>query len=118
MLELLYYILVGSFLAHELDAVRRHEWRILPLTSFLPDRTGAQVFIWAHIPLMALLLWGGDGNSANGVRLGIAVFAIVHVGLHVLFRRHPDNEFNTAASWALILLTGLLGLLYLIAALG
>ncbi|WP_299350211.1 DUF6713 family protein [uncultured Shimia sp.] len=118
MSDVLYYALVGAFLAHELDAVRRHEWRILPLTSFLPDPVGAQVFIWAHVPLITLILWGGDGSSVNSVRLGLAGFSILHVGLHVLFRRHPDNEFNTVASWGLILLTGGLGCAYLVAALG
>ena len=111
--DLIYYTLVGAFFTHELDAVKRHEWRVLPVLRLLPERTGEQVFIWAHVPLFALLLWGGDGDPASVTRVGLAVFAIVHVGLHIIFRRHPAYEFNNASSWGLILLTGLLGTLYL-----
>lgn len=105
--------MIGAFFTHELDAVKRHEWRILPLMRALPERLGEQVFIWCHVPLFALLLWGGEGDSGVATRVGLAVFAIVHVGLHILFRRHPAYEFNNPSSWGLILLTGLLGGIYL-----
>ncbi|WP_324133229.1 DUF6713 family protein [Bosea sp. (in: a-proteobacteria)] len=113
MLDLLYFAMLGAFFTHELDAVKRHEWRVLPLTSFLPDRIGEQTFIWLHLPLFALLLWGGYGDPANATRMGLSAFAIVHVGLHILYRRHPANEFNNVSSWSLIVLTGLLGAAYL-----
>lgn len=113
MIDLLYYAMVGAFFTHELDAVKRHEWRVLPLTNFLPERVGEQVFIWMHVPLFALLLWGGDGDPTNATRIGLAAFAVVHVGLHVVYRRHPANEFNNVSSWAIILLTGILGAGYL-----
>ena len=113
MLDLLYYAMVGTFFTHELDAVKRHEWRILPLTSFLPERVGEQTFIWLHVPLFALLLWGGDGDPTSVTRVGLSAFAVVHVLLHVLFRRHPACEFGNFSSWALIILTGVLGAAYL-----
>lgn len=105
MKEAVYASLLAAFLAHELDAVRRHEWRILPLLSRLPEAWGAGAFAWGHIPLLFALFWW-DGP---GVQAGIAAFAVVHVGLHLLLQRHPANEFGNASSWALILLTGLLG---------
>ena len=114
-MDLLYYAMVGAFFTHELDAVKRHEWRVLPATSFLPERIGEQVFIWLHVPLFALLLWGGDDDVASATRLGLSAFAIMHVGLHILFRRHPAYEFNNLSSWALIVLTGILGAAYLAA---
>jgi len=112
--DIIYYAMVGAFFSHELDAVKRHEWRVLPITSFLPERIGEQLFIWMHVPLFALLLWAGDGAPESMTRIGLAAFAIVHVGLHYLFRRHPDYEFNNPSSWALIILTGLLGAAYLV----
>lgn len=114
MIDLLYYAMVGAFFTHELDAVKRHEWRVLPLTRFLPERIGEQTFIWMHIPLFALLLHGGDGDAESATRLGLSVFAIVHVGLHVLVRRHQAYEFDSPGSWALIILTGVLGAIYLL----
>ena len=113
MQDILYYSMVGAFFTHELDAVKRHEWRVLPLLRSLPERAAEQAFIWMHVPLFAVLLWGGDGNPSNPTRIGLATFAIVHVGLHFLFRKHPAYEFSNLSSWGLILLTGLFGALYL-----
>jgi hypothetical protein len=113
-LDLLYYAMLAAFLTHELDAVKRHEWRVLPLTRFLRDRLGEQLFIWSHVPLILAILWfGEDAPGADGFRFGLAAFAVVHVGLHWLFRRHPAYEFNNPSSWSLILLTGLLGAAYM-----
>ncbi|MGK7867620.1 DUF6713 family protein [Falsiroseomonas sp. E2-1-a20] len=93
-LDLVYDALLAAFLAHELDTVKRHEWRVLPLTSFLPDRVGEQVFIWSHLPLVLAS----------------------HVGLHWEFRTHPAYEFNNPSSRGLILLTGFLGAAYVLGA--
>lgn len=112
--DLLYYSLLGAFFTHELDAVKRHEWRVLPLLRSLPEQMGEQVFIWLHVPLFAVLLWGDDGAPENAIRVGLAAFAVVHVGLHFVFRRHPAYEFNNTSSWGVILLTGLLGAVYLV----
>lgn len=114
MQEILYYLMVGAFFTHELDAVKRHEWRVLPLLRSLPERVGEQTFIWAHVPLFAFLLWGGDSHPASATRVGFAAFAIAHAGLHYAFRKHPAYEFNNPSSWGLILLTGLLGAIYLV----
>jgi hypothetical protein len=113
MLDAIYYAVLAAFLAHELDAVKRNEWRVLPLTSFLPDRIAAQFFIWAHVPLLWLILWLDDRTATSGVRLCLSAFAIVHVWLHWTYRRHSAYEFNNPSSWALIALTGILGALYL-----
>jgi hypothetical protein len=116
MLDPIYYATLAAFLTHEIDAAMRHEWRVLPLTSFLPDRTGQLVFIWAHIPVLWLILWLDGDTAVSWVRLGVSAFAVVHVWLHWIYRRHPAYEFNNSSSWALIVLTGVLGLVYLGAA--
>jgi hypothetical protein len=107
--DVLYWMLLGAFFTHELDAVKRHEWRVLPILRALPDSAGEQVFIWGHLPLFAAIL---ATAADDGVRLGVAAFAVLHVGLHWLFRRHPAYEFNNPSSWALILLTGAAGVGY------
>lgn len=114
MLDILYFSLLAAFFTHELDAVKQHEWRVLPLTSFLPDRIGEQVFIWVHVPLFAAILWFSGNEPTSGFRNAIAAFAVVHVWLHWIFRNHPRYEFDNPSSWGLILLTGLLGAAYLI----
>jgi hypothetical protein len=112
-LDAIYWAMIAALFTHELDAVKRHEWRVLPLTSFLPERVGEQVFIWAHIPLFWLILWLDERTAMSVVRLGLSAFAIIHVWLHWILRRHPAYEFNNPSSWALIVLTGVLGALYL-----
>ena len=113
--DLLFYAMLAFLFTHELDAVKRHEWRVLPLTSFLPDVTGERVFIWLHVPLFFAILWGvrDDPNQTFGQFL--SAFSVVHIGLHWLFRNHPRYEFNTVGAWSLILAAGFFGGLHLIA---
>jgi len=115
-LEILYCATIAAFFTHELDAVKRHEWRVLPLTSFLPERVGEQVFIWIHVPVFLAVFLFSQGRLVGRFRLGLSAFAVIHVGLHWLFRKHPAYEFNNVSSWSLILLTGALGATYLVGA--
>jgi len=114
MVEWSYFFMLGFLLTHELDAVLRHEWRVLPLTSFLPDHLGQRVFIWAHVPLIAGLFGLGGLKPNSTTALWISAFAIVHVFLHILFRNHPKYEFNNFGSWALILGAGMFGAIHLV----
>jgi hypothetical protein len=115
--DILYHAMLAAFVSHELDAVKRHEWRVMPLLRRLPDRLGERFFIWAHLPLLLAILWWGEAPNPEAFRFGLSIFAMVHVWLHWLFRKHPAYEFNNASSWALILLTGALGAGHVIAAL-
>lgn len=55
--EALFAIGLALLLSHELDAVRQAEWQVLPLLRWLDDATGYLVFVMAHVPLFALILW-------------------------------------------------------------
>jgi len=104
----------GFMVTHELDAVKRHEWRVLPLTSFLPDEIGERVFIWAHVPLLTAILYLGGTDPTSLTAIGMSVFSIVHIGLHWAFRKHAKYEFNNPGSWLLICGSGVFGALHLI----
>ncbi len=93
--------------------MQRHEWRVLPGLRSLPDEMGRQVFLWLHVPLFLLVFLFSLAGAASPFAVGLSVFAIIHVGLHVLFRTHPAYEFNNPTSWALILLTGIFGAVHL-----
>ena len=108
----LYSLTLAFLFSHEVDAAYRHEWRVLPLTSFLPDDLGREVFVWIYVPLFAAILIYG---SRRPVRVWLAAFAMGHVLLHWMFRNHPAYEFNNPSSWLLILGAGLFGALYLAA---
>lgn len=101
-----YDALPAAFATHEPDAVKRHEWRLLPLPRALPERTGERILIWLHVPLLRALLHLG---AAPGGRAGLSAFAVIHVGPRWLLRNHPACELNNPSSWGLIPLTGALG---------
>ena len=108
-----FWTTIALLLTHELDAVARHEWRILPLTSFLADATGRQVFIWAHVPLILAVLWIAAAGASSIAAIAFSAFAIAHIALHWLFRNHPANEFANPSSRLLIWLPGLSGATHL-----
>lgn len=50
MVDLAFYMVLALFIAHELDAVRAHEWRLLPLLQSLPERAAYPAFVLMHVP--------------------------------------------------------------------
>ena len=112
MAEFIYWAMVACFFTHELDAVRRHEWRMLPVVRQFSDKIAERIFVWFHAPLFLAILWFSEEGASTPFTLGLSLFAVLHVGLHWIFRKHPDNEFQGFGSWALIVLTGFFGALY------
>lgn len=106
---------LSCILIHEMDAVRCKEWRIFPGLSLLDDRWGYRVFSLLHIPLFAWLLYGLMGPDPDGLRHGLDVFFMVHLGLHIGFLLHPKNEFRDWISWTFIVGAALGGALDLYA---
>lgn len=113
--EGLFILTLALFFTHELDAIARHEWRMFPLIRRLDDTSGYVVFLLSHVPIFALILWFGFDQGAVGAvaRIILAAFAIIHVGLHMMFARHPANEFDNTLSQVLIWGTGIASALYL-----
>jgi hypothetical protein len=101
-----FYLGLCFILTHELDAVRQREWAIFPGLSRLDDRRGYVVFTALHVPLYLLLFWEVTGTHGAGaypnVITGLSSFMIVHLVLHILFTRHPENRFTGPFSWFLI----------------
>lgn len=112
-------ILLGfGFLAtHELDAVTQSEWRLLYLLRAMPEPLARDVFVALHVPLFALLLWLCHHPRPvlrEGSRMALAIFLVVHVGLHLRLQAHPLYHFHGLLSQALILGGGACGLCYLL----
>lgn len=91
-------------LLHQLDAVRKREWRMIPFLRRLSDETGYRVFLALHIPLFALLMWIAFFPGTEGLQLRMLLtgFCVVHGLLHVLYRNHPENRFDNPLSRILI----------------
>ncbi len=111
----LFYLGIALLFTHELNAMPNHEWRVLPLTSFLDDQVGELVFVLVHIPLFALVI--GFIASLNvavrdKARAYTSGFLILHAGLHALFSGHVHYEFSGALSNGLIYGAAICGILY------
>ena len=114
--EWLFLLGYGLLATHELDAVLRAEWRVLPGLSLLDDAAARPWFVWLHVPLFALLTgWVGSANTAlrRHARHGISLFLVVHAGLHLLFSGHRHYDFHGATSGLLIFGGALCGLVWL-----
>ena len=93
---------LALLLVHELDAVRCHEWRIFPGLSALSDRWGLPLFVLLHVPLLYVLLGAVAAGPDATLIAALDLFFVLHLVLHLLFLRHPRNEFRDALSWTLI----------------
>ena len=108
---------LAILLTHEMDAMTHTEWRVLPLTSWLPEGVAQVVFVVMHVPLYALLLWfcfHSRPSVRKAWRFGVGAFLIVHLGLHLLFSGHPHYTFSGPLSLSLIWGAAICGALYLL----
>ena len=103
-------------LAHELDAVHKHEWRLLFVLRRMADEPARRAFVLLHVPLVALIIWLA-AHPDEAVRwwtvLGLDLFAVVHAGLHWRLSGHPKYAFNTAHSRLFIYGAAVLALIHL-----
>jgi hypothetical protein len=88
----------------------------LPLLRGLRDEAGYAAFAALHVPIYVLLLAGlfGGGRASSALIVGMDAFFIVHVALHVVFRNHPENRFESAFSWAIVTGAGACGMVDLV----
>ena len=107
------FFLLGfcCLLAHEMDAVRLKEWRMLLGLSGMDEEVGYRTFVLLHVPLYSLLLWGilGGGEAGSVLIVVLDVFFVVHLALHVFLRNLPENRFGSVFLWTLILGAGAFG---------
>ena len=117
MKNIVFYLGLATLFTHELDAMTHHEWRVLPLTSWLPDDIGQLTFLLAHIPLFAIVisLVASTNEKIRGLtQLGVGIFLVVHGILHALFMGHNNYEFTSLTSNSLIFGGAALGAVYLL----
>jgi hypothetical protein len=107
--DLIYVLALCFLVAHELDAIDQHEWRFF--FRFLDDRAGYRLFTTLHVPLLAIILWN---IQSRPFQIGMDVFLIVHLGLHILLRNHRLIEFKSWYSWVWIVGAAVLGAVHLV----
>jgi len=118
MKNIIFYTGTATLITHELDAMSNHEWRVLPLTSWLTDEYGILIFLFAHIPLFAVLI-ALIASTKNSIRfrsrIGISIFLVVHGLLHATFMGNTSYEFAAVSSNVLIFGGAFLGAMHLFA---
>lgn len=98
--------------AHELDAVRAREWRLLFVLRHMPEARAQRIFIVAHAPLlwMLIILFTSPAPLlAAWSRALFDMFLVIHVVIHHRLERHPDNDFRNPVSRTLIYSSGVAG---------
>ena len=99
--DLLFFLLLSLLFMHELDAIRRHEWRMFIILNKFEDEKAFQIFSLLHLPLFILVFW----LLAQPVvvlihfwfQVGLDLFLLVHKILHDHFQQHPANQFDEAS---------------------
>jgi len=93
----LFYLGLALLSCHELDAVARHEWRLLPGLNLLDDGAGQAAFVLLHVPVFALLFWL-TGHRTDTVRrrsqLAVDAFLVLHAVAHFALSGHELYEFQ------------------------
>ena len=115
--NLIFYTGLSLLLAHELDAIKRHEWRIFPGLSKLRDDLSYHLFVGLHIPLFILILWFLCHPSELvrfWFQISVDSFLIIHLVLHQFFKFHDKYEFTQQFSKTIINLMALIGLIHII----
>lgn len=94
------YAALAFFVAHEVDAVEKHEWRLLPVLRRFDDEAASPMFTALHVPLFILLLWAADDpfGARSRKHLVLDVLLIVHAGLHKMLEEHELYEFDSRLS--------------------
>ena len=115
LLPLIYALGLAMFAAHELDAVARHEWRLIPGFSQLNDQLGQNIFILLHVPILWVVFWLSAHRSEfirHRTQLSIDVFLVVHTIIHFGFSGHKFYEFSGTLSHFFIIGGGILGAMH------
>ncbi len=114
-MDALFSLGLALLLAHELDAVRAGEWRLLPVLRSLPDARGRDAFILVHVPPLAALVWlAAHPSTVTRFWFQVATddFLMVHMALHRAYAHHPAYDFHRALPRGLILGAGAVGALH------
>ncbi|MBG9757128.1 DUF6713 family protein [Lysinibacillus sp. RSDA_15] len=113
LLLILFLLNLSIFLLHEMDAIRRSEWRLFIVLKDMKDSKAYQVFIVIHLFLYVIILSLLFSPYQTITFWVLDIFFIIHTILHLLFERHPRNEFKNTFSRAIIYPMGFLATIHL-----
>lgn len=111
----IFYLGLSLIWTHELDAIRRREWKIFYIIGDWEEETAYWFWIIAHIPLFYLSYVLLDSATAENIqfygRLSLDGFFMIHLVLHLLLANHKENRFQSIGSKILVWCIGVCGLI-------
>lgn len=100
--------------AHEMDAVRKQEWKMFVILRDMEDQKAYEIFLLLHIPIYTAILFLLLSRSFAIGYLVVDAFLIVHLFIHWLFRNHSANRFHNGISKSIIISAGVLAFVHLL----
>lgn len=101
----LFILNISLLILHEMDAIRRKEWKLFVILKEMKDETAYLVFSLVHLPLCIIILYFimNTGNRYYYLfTLIVNIFLVFHGGIHLFFRNKSNNQFRGAYSYAII----------------
>ncbi|MDQ0172822.1 DUF6713 family protein [Paenibacillus tundrae] len=114
LLLVLFLFNLSLFLLHEMDAIRRSEWRLFIVLKDMEDDKAFKYFTWIHLPLYTVILSLLFSSYQSIAFWILDIFFIIHTVLHFFFEKHPRNEFKNSFSRSIIYFMGLGATIHLI----
>ncbi|MDE5052960.1 hypothetical protein NDK25_12030 [Niallia taxi] len=111
---LLFLFNLSLFLLHEMDAIKRSEWRMFIVLKDMEDSTAYKVFTLIHLPLYTIILALLFSRYQTITFWTIDLFLIIHAILHLLFEKHPRNGFKNTFSRTIFYLMGIFALFHIL----
>ncbi|WP_369592888.1 DUF6713 family protein [Lysinibacillus pakistanensis] len=111
-LLVLFLFNLSLFLLHEMDAIRRSEWRLFIVLKDIEDSKAYKVFTFLHLFLFVIILTLLFSEYQIIVFWFLDLFFIIHAILHLFFEKHPRNEFKNTFSRAIIYPLGILAVVH------
>ena len=109
---IVFIIGLALLLVHEMDAARNMEWKMFVGLRSMEERAAYHLFVAIHIPLYCVALFFLLSEYYVVAWVLVDLFVIAHALIHILFRKHKENQFN-AFSHSVIYAAGACGFLHL-----
>ena len=93
----LFAVGLSLLISHELDAMIRNEWELLPGLNRLDPDIVPDVFNLLHVPLVAAVVWlliSGDLRTRRRTMISSEVLFVVHAVAHTLLRGDQRYQFQ------------------------
>ncbi len=114
LLKILLVLNVTLLIVHEMDAIRRKEWKMFIVLKDMKEETAYSIFSLVHIPLFAIILFFLLSPAQQIFLYIMDVLLLAHTLVHFGFRKHKNNDFASPLSQALIYGLGGISLIHLL----